>query len=298
LNLSASVLSDRPIMDLCSGLWGVRVDVAQGLQLESTRFEVESELFIKAARGGLVFNQIPITYRDRVGEAKLRAVRDGVQIFLTLFRWAPRVSRRLRDPPKGNPFIRSLLAVCFVHGADRLALHAAADRLPEAEVIARGLAQGGLALTVHSTPPEHAGDPFAGVSEGTAAGVEVIVTLPTRGAGAGETPLALAHIPSRGRIVVVGPPEGRLPGWLDLLPERGYPLDGGAVLPWILSPLQAAHASVTGRRPRQETALLRANAYRSSVRIYQRPGGGRAFVPPIPRRRHLPRPAGGREVAP
>ncbi|MCI4367753.1 MAG: glycosyltransferase family 2 protein [Thermoplasmata archaeon] len=273
LNLTASVLSDRPIMDLCSGLWGVRLDVAQELKLESTRFEVESELFIKASRSGLLFNQIPITYRDRVGEAKLRAVRDGVQIFLTLFRWAPRVSRTLRPPPKGNPFIRSLLAVCFVQGTDQLEIHSAHDRLAEAESIAKGLRQGGLSVSVSPTPESMARNPFAGVPDPGPSTPGVIVTLPARSADGSETPLALAHIPHRGRIVVVGAPEGRVPEWLKLLPERGYRLDGGAVLPGILSPLQAAHASVTGRRPRQETALLRANAYRTNVRIYQRPGG-------------------------
>jgi hypothetical protein len=269
LNFSASVLSGRPIMDLCSGLWGVQVSSAQELHLESTRFEVEAELFIKASRRGLVFNQIPIVYRERVGEAKLRAVRDGVQIFLTMFRWAPRIHLRARSVESGNPFVRSLLALCFVQGTEHLTIFAAPDRQLEAEEIARGLRHAGLAPTLSSTPTASARDPFAGVPSGGSPPTGVIVTLPSNSSTGGETPLAVAHIPNRRRIIVLGLREGRLPTWMAELAEHGYFLDGGAELPGLLAPLQAMHASVTRRRPRQETALLRANAFRAEFHIYQ-----------------------------
>jgi len=86
LNLSAATLSRGPLLDVCSGFWGVRTAIVPGLRLESDGFEIESELFVKAARHRLQIVQIPIEYRDRVGTAKLHAVRDGLRIFLSIVR--------------------------------------------------------------------------------------------------------------------------------------------------------------------------------------------------------------------
>lgn len=272
LNLSASVLSHRPIIDLCSGLWGVRVAAATGLSLESRHFEVEAELFVKAARGGLTVSQIPIQYRQRVGEAKLRAFRDGVQIFLTLVRWSAVPSRIPRGSVPSSRFLRSVLAACFVHRAERAVLHVAPDRTAEGQALARGLRRGGVTPIVSPTPAAQAEDPFVGAAEVAEPGAPrtVVLTLPARPGGSSETPTALVHVGDRDRVVVVGAPVGRPPAWLGGLSGRGYHLDGSSAAPSLLAPLQAAHASITDRRPRQETALLRANAYHAPVRIYVR----------------------------
>lgn len=275
LNLSASLLTHRPIIDLCSGLWGVRLSEASGLDLQSVHFEVEAELFVKAARRGLTVNQIPIEYRQRVGQAKLRAVRDGVQIFLTLLRYASTPSHPPRASAATPRFVRSLLAVCFVHRAERVELHAPSDRREEAEAMARGLRRGGLEPAVLPTPEERARDPFVGapplpLPEAAEGPRSVVVTLPSRAGRPSETPTALAHVPSRGRLVVLGGPVGQVPEWLAGLPERGYRPMGSNAAPSLLAPVYAAHASISAKRPRQEAALLRANAYHAPVRIYVR----------------------------
>jgi dolichol-phosphate mannosyltransferase len=274
LNFSASVLSGRPIMDLCSGLWGVRVDQATDLHLESTRFEVEAELFVKAYRAGRVFNQIPILYRERVGVAKLRAVHDGVQIFLTLFRYATFPGRR--PTVRGEPeswFLRSLLAISFLHEADRFEIHAPPSRWADAELLMRGLQRGGISAKLSRTPDHPFTDPLEhppGEVNGDL-GHALVVTLPTRPAGAHNIPFAVAVIPHRGRLVVLGAADAAGSPWIETLVRRGYHRDGRYAFPMLLSPLQAAHASVTGRRPRQETSLLRANAFRSEMMIFQHP---------------------------
>ncbi|MCI4366190.1 MAG: glycosyltransferase family 2 protein, partial [Thermoplasmata archaeon] len=93
LNVCAAHLSGGPILDVCSGFWGTHVDVAESLHLESDGFEVESELFVKSFRRGLRVVQIPVEYRERIGEAKLHAARDGARIFLSIVRNSRDVSR-------------------------------------------------------------------------------------------------------------------------------------------------------------------------------------------------------------
>ena len=77
LNITASQLSGLPLLDLCSGFWGVDVAAVTPLHLETNGFEIEAELFTKACRAGYTLSQIPIPYRERLGVAKLHAVRDG-----------------------------------------------------------------------------------------------------------------------------------------------------------------------------------------------------------------------------
>ena len=75
LNYTAAQLSGHPVLDICSGFWGVRTEATSQLAPQSDGFEIESELFISAFRAGLDVAQFPIVYRkQRVGEAKLHAV--------------------------------------------------------------------------------------------------------------------------------------------------------------------------------------------------------------------------------
>jgi hypothetical protein len=281
LNFSASVLTHRPILDLCSGLWGVRVPAAADLQLESQRFEVEAELYVKAFRRGLAVSQIPITYRQRVGEAKLRATRDGVQIFLTLFRWAASPGFPPRPPPRVGPrYLRSLLAVLFVHGAANLAIASNPSQSAEASDLARRLKRAGIRAEVRTVETVRLDrDPlarFTGPASPETPELEVLLMSGT--APGGAEAIAVVEVPKRNRVVVIGPASSS-----SLVSERNwlhaYRLDEHDRGSDILAPLQAAHASITARRPRQESALLRANAFRSEIRLYQRsPTAPRATV--------------------
>ncbi len=65
------------VSDAHCGLRVVRRDALPELALSSTGMEFASEMVIKAAKRGLRIEQVPITYRPRVGESKLSGVRDA-----------------------------------------------------------------------------------------------------------------------------------------------------------------------------------------------------------------------------
>lgn len=65
------------VSDAHCGLRVVRRDALPRLALASTGMEFASEMVIKAAKRGLRIEQVPITYRPRVGESKLSSVRDA-----------------------------------------------------------------------------------------------------------------------------------------------------------------------------------------------------------------------------
>lgn len=143
LNFAAAEASGRPVLDICSGFWGVRTGAVPSLRLVSDGFEIESELFLKAFRSGWPVAQFPVVYRTRVGEAKLHAVRDGSRILLSIIRYG--LWRRPRSP--SAPLARRPEAdlALLVRAIDpaRVVLLSAPDRFPEADRLARRL----LALT-------------------------------------------------------------------------------------------------------------------------------------------------------
>ncbi|MFH1721837.1 MAG: glycosyltransferase family 2 protein [Candidatus Altiarchaeota archaeon] len=76
--------------DPLSGLRGFRRSVFETINLQSEGFELETEMSIKVASIGLSEIDIPIEYRERQGETKLKPLNDGVMIgrhMLTLLRY-------------------------------------------------------------------------------------------------------------------------------------------------------------------------------------------------------------------
>jgi hypothetical protein len=72
--------------DPLTGFYGIKKTHLDKMRLDSDGFCIEAEIAIKAARMGLRILDIPIEYRPRVGEAKLRGLQDGYQIFQTILR--------------------------------------------------------------------------------------------------------------------------------------------------------------------------------------------------------------------
>jgi hypothetical protein len=72
--------------DPLTGFYGIRKTHLDKMRLDSDGFCIESEIAIKAARMGLRVLDMPIEYRPRVGEAKLRGLQDGYQIVQTILR--------------------------------------------------------------------------------------------------------------------------------------------------------------------------------------------------------------------
>lgn len=86
LSFLASALYGRRCTDVCTGLWGFRADAFRALPLESAGFELEVELFGRAARAGLRVREVPVDYLPRRGGTKLSRLADGLRIGWCLVR--------------------------------------------------------------------------------------------------------------------------------------------------------------------------------------------------------------------
>jgi hypothetical protein len=157
LGFCAAKSGRGPILDVCCGFWGIRTEVVASLGLESTGFEIESEIFVKSFRQHLRVCQIPVTYRVRVGVAKLHAVRDGARILLAIIRhsgwrseWSlptdpvgwgrPRPSPTHRDPLRVT--IPALAAILLTLDPGLLVVTSSSRRRREAAGLVRALPPG------------------------------------------------------------------------------------------------------------------------------------------------------------
>ena len=127
LSYAASVLSRRTILDICSGFWGVSTDLMVSLNLEQASFAIEAELVLKAIHRQLRVVQIPIDYRDRIGEAKLRAVRDGARILLTILRHGRSHADRATPELAVAPESGELLSIGLITGSRAAVLECASS---------------------------------------------------------------------------------------------------------------------------------------------------------------------------
>jgi len=86
LNATFLFLFRHPIRDCQSGMWVFRRDVLDGLPLHSNGMAFSEELKLEVIRRGYKFREIQIAYRPRVGEKKIRSVRDATKNELWLLR--------------------------------------------------------------------------------------------------------------------------------------------------------------------------------------------------------------------
>jgi Glycosyl transferase family 2 len=272
LNLAASQLSGLPILDLCSGFWGVLVEAAAPLALETDGFEIEAELFTKSYRAGYTVTQIPIPYRQRVGVAKLRALRDGARILLTSIRFGRRdLSHAVQLPPRS--ILRELLSIALVHGEENVVLIADTTRRPEAEGIAARLRNSAPMTRVTVTGP-------GGVSASGATGhpdptgpASVVLTLPAADDRPG-IPSAVVHLPRTARLIALGEPplpttSSDAPSVDTLARSAGYRLKltpgGGA----RSTAVRAVFANLFPSDGRRELAFLGANARHGPMTLWE-----------------------------
>lgn len=83
-NLIIKLAFKKDITDILSGYRAVIKNFFEEVSLRSNRFEIETEMTIKALFKGFRVIEVPITYLRREGRTKLKPVRDGLQIFKTL----------------------------------------------------------------------------------------------------------------------------------------------------------------------------------------------------------------------
>ncbi len=86
LSFAASLLFGRKTTDVCTGMWGFNRKALSVLDLNSSGFEIESEIFAKAVKGNLRIHEVPIRYSRRRGIAKLGSLDCGFKIGFKLLR--------------------------------------------------------------------------------------------------------------------------------------------------------------------------------------------------------------------
>jgi glycosyltransferase involved in cell wall biosynthesis len=85
LSTTARILFRVKLRDSQSGMWVFRKDVLPKLELASDGMSMSEELKIEAFRK-LRAAEVPITYKPRIGEAKLRSWKDGTSNLRYLFK--------------------------------------------------------------------------------------------------------------------------------------------------------------------------------------------------------------------
>jgi dolichol-phosphate mannosyltransferase len=78
--LSHSLLNGVNLQDPLTGLRAIRAEILKGWQVKSKGFDIEVELNNEVDRRGFGIVEVPINYRERLGEKKLK-VSDGATIF-------------------------------------------------------------------------------------------------------------------------------------------------------------------------------------------------------------------------
>jgi hypothetical protein len=70
--------------DVLSGLYGLHRHHLLAMRLECEGFDIESEILIKSQAMQLIAHTIPISYSERIGEKKLKPVKDGMKILMRI----------------------------------------------------------------------------------------------------------------------------------------------------------------------------------------------------------------------
>ncbi|MDK2795135.1 MAG: dolichol-phosphate hexosyltransferase [Archaeoglobaceae archaeon] len=80
LNLFFRFAYGVDLHDILSGYRAIRREVYKSIEIEKSGFEVEVELTVETLAKGFRIVEVPISYRRREGETKLRPLRDGFRI--------------------------------------------------------------------------------------------------------------------------------------------------------------------------------------------------------------------------
>ena len=82
----ANLLYGTRVSDLCTGLWGFKVEVVRSLNLDAVGFELEANMLIEVAKHKYRVGEVPIQYRRRATASKLGSIRAGWGIGKTIVR--------------------------------------------------------------------------------------------------------------------------------------------------------------------------------------------------------------------
>lgn len=86
LNVAFRFLYRFPMQDSQSGMWAFRRDLLPHLHVIHDGMGFSEELKAEVLRHGYRYAEVPIDYRPRVGEKKIRSLNDAFKNFVWLFR--------------------------------------------------------------------------------------------------------------------------------------------------------------------------------------------------------------------
>ena len=93
LNVAFRFLDRFPVRDSQSGMWAFRRDLLPHLRVVHDGMAFSEELKVEVIRHGYRYLEIPIDYRPRLGEKKIRSFSDAFSNFFWLLRkrvgWTP-----------------------------------------------------------------------------------------------------------------------------------------------------------------------------------------------------------------
>ncbi|MBD3155894.1 MAG: glycosyltransferase [Candidatus Aenigmarchaeota archaeon] len=72
LTTMAKLLYGKDPKDVCTGYWGFSKEFLNKAKIKAEGFDLEANLFAEVARNKLNLGVVPINYRSRVGESKLK----------------------------------------------------------------------------------------------------------------------------------------------------------------------------------------------------------------------------------
>jgi dolichol-phosphate hexosyltransferase len=87
-----NALMGTNLSDVCSGMYTLKTEIAKDLDLSSTGFDVEAEIAARIASSGTII-EVPINYRQRIGQQKLSTWKHGFKILSTILKLG--IKRRL-----------------------------------------------------------------------------------------------------------------------------------------------------------------------------------------------------------
>jgi len=87
INSLIMVLTRKRITDSQTGFRAIKKEVLEKLCLESTGYEIETELTVKTLKNGFTFQEKPIVCKKRrYHGSKLRVLYDGIKILKTILK--------------------------------------------------------------------------------------------------------------------------------------------------------------------------------------------------------------------
>jgi hypothetical protein len=268
LSYTASAFSRRTIFDLCSGFWGVATERFVALGLEQAAFAIEAELVLEALRHDLRVVQIPVEYRERVGEAKLHAVRDGSRILLTILRHGPTPRRRIPPNPADPQYPGQLLSIGLITGSRRAVLECAPSDSAAATDLARVLRRN-FPETVVQVAPKDPPPPPSAAPPDEPGPTPMIVSLSAAGSvDAGARAVAVSIGSFRRQLTIELPPTVPPPGFDGEEHDGGAARSGARAVPRRGSrgnrfpSLEVLTSRLSYDRIDQQRAMLSANGFR------------------------------------